>query len=344
MLRQLLTFAAAMGLMVSATVEASPSLRLHVPRTVNVTDELLTLENVAVLHSADKDLLRLVGQIKMGRSPRPGESIVIDQHTILARLASSNVYSHQIKLTGAGQVVVQSIASAAGLATTTNIPHKINNQLTLNIPAANLIQAAQKYLKSNPLAGHEGGMQLSGKPSDLRLPAPGGKWTLDVTRAAKSPARQLKLRVRVISGDKELASRNITYRLTYPHRQIIATRKIPVGQQITAKNTEIRSELRNYPESKVFVAPYGMVATRRIEVGKAVPPSSLRSPKPQLAVKRNQTVVMKISMRGFSISTFGMAMQDGVAGAIIRVRNIDTKRIVSALVTADGTVQPIVQR
>ncbi len=337
MLRQLLTFAAAMGLMVSTTVEASPSLHLHVPRTVNVTDDLMTLENVAVLHSADKDLLRQAGQIKMGRSPRSGESIVIDQHTILARLASSNVYSHQIKLTGAGQVVVHAATSA-------NVPHNSGNQLTLNIPAANLIQAAQKYLKANPLAGHEGGMQLSGKPSDLRLPAPGGKWTLDVTRAAKSPARQIKVRVRVICDDKELASRDITYRLTYPHRQLIATRKIPVGQQITVKNTEIRKELRNYPESKVFIAPYGMVATRRIEIGKAVPPSSLRSPKPQLAVKRNQTVVMKISMRGFSISTFGTAMQDGVAGAIIRVRNIDTKRIVSAMVTADGTVRPIMQR
>ena len=46
---------------------------------------------------------------------------------------------------------------------------------------------------------------------------------------------------------------------------------------------------------------------------------------------------------GFTISGTGLALQDGRPGDFIRVRNVDSKRIVVAKVTADGTVAPVIE-
>jgi len=62
---------------------------------------------------------------------------------------------------------------------------------------------------------------------------------------------------------------------------------------------------------------------------------------PPVIVKRNRTVVIRIERPGLLITAIGKAMQDGRAGDYIKVKNVDSQRIIFARVNADGTVEPV---
>jgi flagella basal body P-ring formation protein FlgA len=68
----------------------------------------------------------------------------------------------------------------------------------------------------------------------------------------------------------------------------------------------------------------------------------LRAVKAEVLVRRNQGVLMRIEGAGFTVSGVGEAMEDGRAGDVIKVRNVDSRRVVSARVAGDGAVEPII--
>jgi len=58
-------------------------------------------------------------------------------------------------------------------------------------------------------------------------------------------------------------------------------------------------------------------------------------------VFRNQPVVIEIEIPGLKVTAMGLPLEDGKAGQLIKVRNVDSKRDIIARVKADGTVAPI---
>ena len=63
--------------------------------------------------------------------------------------------------------------------------------------------------------------------------------------------------------------------------------------------------------------------------------------KPKLLLKRNQNVVIKVDKLGLVVTAIGKAMQDGRAGEYIKVRNVDSNRIILVRVNEDQTVEPV---
>jgi flagella basal body P-ring formation protein FlgA len=57
-------------------------------------------------------------------------------------------------------------------------------------------------------------------------------------------------------------------------------------------------------------------------------------------VARNQTVAIRVERPGLLITAVGKAMEDGKAGEYIRVRNVDSQRIILAKINADASVEP----
>jgi flagella basal body P-ring formation protein FlgA len=63
--------------------------------------------------------------------------------------------------------------------------------------------------------------------------------------------------------------------------------------------------------------------------------------KPDVIVKRNQNVVIRMERPGLSVTAVGKAMQKGSVGEYIKVRNVDSQRLILARVNEDGTVEPV---
>jgi flagella basal body P-ring formation protein FlgA len=63
--------------------------------------------------------------------------------------------------------------------------------------------------------------------------------------------------------------------------------------------------------------------------------------KPAVVIKRNQNVVIRIERPLLMVTAIGKAMNDGRTGEYIRVRNLNSQRIILARVKEDGTVEPV---
>ena len=95
------------------------------------------------------------------------------------------------------------------------------------------------------------------------------------------------------------------------------------------------------PEPANWKPPYGLVAKRRLPANTVLRQNMLGPLKSPVIVKRNQNVVIRIEQPGFLITATGKTMQDGKAGEYIKVRNMDSQRIIVARISEDGSVVPV---
>jgi flagella basal body P-ring formation protein FlgA len=92
--------------------------------------------------------------------------------------------------------------------------------------------------------------------------------------------------------------------------------------------------LRNYFTSREAVV--GKVARRVLPKGHAIPINALRDP---FLFKEGERVVLVFVTGGLSIEASGVALQPGVLGSLVNVRNADTGVVIRGLVQSNGSVQ-----
>ncbi|MGE0629215.1 MAG: flagellar basal body P-ring formation chaperone FlgA [Hyphomicrobiaceae bacterium] len=91
--------------------------------------------------------------------------------------------------------------------------------------------------------------------------------------------------------------------------------------------------LRTYFTAKDQVV--GKVAKRVIRAGAAIPINALRE---DYVFKEGERVMLEFTSGGLSIFGAGLAIQPGVIGEPVRVRNIDTGVVVTGVVKPNGRV------
>lgn len=80
----------------------------------------------------------------------------------------------------------------------------------------------------------------------------------------------------------------------------------------------------------------GKAARRTLLPGRPITASAIEEPR---AVSTGTQVHLVYEQDGLSISTIGMAMQNGFVGQVVQVRNLDTGLSVFGAVQADGSVR-----
>jgi flagella basal body P-ring formation protein FlgA len=80
----------------------------------------------------------------------------------------------------------------------------------------------------------------------------------------------------------------------------------------------------------------GKVARRTLLPGKLIPANAIAEPD---LVKRGTIVRAFLEQDGLSMTTLVLPLQSGALGAIIQCRNVDSGRVIMAMVQADGSVR-----
>lgn len=80
----------------------------------------------------------------------------------------------------------------------------------------------------------------------------------------------------------------------------------------------------------------GKVARRTLPVGRLIPLNGVADPK---VISRGVAVEAVLEEGGLSITTLVMPLQDGAVGALIQARNVDSGKVISGIVAADGTLR-----
>lgn len=121
---------------------------------------------------------------------------------------------------------------------------------------------------------------------------------------------------------------------------VIPNRVIYPGETVASDALNVvalRRKLR--PGETYAMAPKdiaGKIARRTLLPGRLVALSAVRDP---FLVETGSPVTVRFVHGGLEISTMAVPLQDGAAGDMIRIRNMDTGSIFSGVVLSDGTVR-----
>ena len=295
-------------------------LKIYLPREVTIEEDYLKLGQVSIIRG-EESLVAKANEITLGRLSVPGQKIVVDRPTVLSRLACNGIPARKVTLTGAEKITVKK-------------QHQV-------IKGSEFVEMASSFLKNNLPDGSVCQLNPLWIPKDLII----GELGKDVRlypRLVKSSARnQAKVQIAVFADGKEVAVREVTFRLKYNHRTVVTLVEIPAGAVISPENVKIEKIVSNYPEPAIWRPPYGLIVRRRLPANTVIRPDMVGPVESAVVVGRNETVVIRIERPAFLVTAMGKAMQKGQAGEYIKVRNLDSQRIILAKVNEDGTVEPV---
>jgi flagella basal body P-ring formation protein FlgA len=295
-------------------------LQIHLPREVTVTDASLDLGRVAVVRGAQKWATLATG-IGLGRFSLPGQKIVLDRATVLSRLAASGIPRDRVLLTGADAVTVTSGQTV--------------------IESEEFVHVGRQFLQ-RLLSGRSVVEMLAViRPKDLALSSPISElqWA---PRVVHSDARGLvTIQVRVIADGQELGVRDVSFRLKYEVHQAVTSKEIAEGAVLTAENVKIGTKVSDRPEQADWRPPYGLVTTRALAADTEIRPDMVGVAQDTVLVRRNEVVMIRFERPGLLVTAMGTVLQEGRTGEAVKVRNVDSSRIIVCKVNADGTVEPV---
>jgi flagella basal body P-ring formation protein FlgA len=240
---------------------------------------------------------------------------------ILSRLACNGIPASKVKLTGAKIITI--------------------NQQEHTILSEAFIKLASSFLEKNLPSGSICGFSPIRRPQDFIISGTGKDITLSSRLVPGGARNQAEVEILIYSNGKKIGASNVIFGLKYKCQQAVTKVDIPAGAVISHENVKIEKIISNYPEASEWKSPYGLIARRDIPSKTALHPNMFGPVKAPIIIKRNQKVILRIDMPGFLITAFGKAMQDGRAGEYIKVRNVDSQRIILTRINEDGSVKPV---
>ena len=301
-------------------LQTDSSLKIYLPREVTIKDSNLKLGQISIIQGSEPLVVR-ASEIALGRISVPGQKIVIDRAMVLSRLACNGIPASKVTLTGSEKITVK--------------------QQNHTISSSEFVSLANSFLEKNPPGISTRKWNLIRKPKDFVVSA-GSKDIKFSPRLVQTGVRnQARIEIAVLSGSNKIGVRQVTFALIYDRQQAVTKVYIPAGSIISPENIKIEKIQSKDPGPSNWKPPYGLIAKRRVTANTVLVPNMLGPLKSPIIVKRNQNVVIRIERPGFLITAAGKTIQDGRVGEYIKVRNMDSQRIIMARIREDGSVEPV---
>lgn len=303
--------------------EQDSTLQVYLPREVTIKDSCLKLGEVGIIRGnpPEDGLAAKASEIVLGQISMPGQEIVIDRQMVLSRLACNGIPTSKVTLKGAEKITVRLQRHT--------------------IRGSEFVTLASSFLKKNPPDASVCQWNPIRTPKDFVIGETGEDIIFSPRLVQSSTTDQARVEIGVLSGDKKIGVREVTFRLKYNCHRAVTLADIPTGAVISPENVKMEETESDYPEPVNWRPPYGLIAKRQLPANTVLLPHMLESLKSPIIVKRNQNVVIQIQTPGLLVTAAGKTMQEARAGEYIKVRNADSQRIILARVNEDGTVEPI---
>ena len=294
-------------------------LKIYLPREVTIKDSNLILGRVSIIQGSES-LAAKANEIPLGKISLPGQKIILDRSTILGRLACNGIPISKVTLTGSEKITV--------------------NQQNHTVSSNAFVSLAESFLEKNPPDNTVCKWNPIREPKDF-IVSEGSKDIKLIPRLVQTGVKdQARVEIAVLSENKKIGVRQVTFSLVHECHQVVTKDDIPAGGVISPQNIKIEKIQSNDPEPADWKPPYGLIAKRPLPAGTVLVSNMLESLESPVILKRNQNVIIRIETPGFLVTAMGIALQDGRAGDYIKVRNMDSQRIILARIKEDGTVEP----
>ena len=295
------------------------TLQIYLLREVSIEDEVVKLGQVSIIRG-EESLVAKANEIALGRFSLPGQELIVDRQTLLSRLASSQMPSSQVRLKGAEKITVR------------------RQQQTIS--GVDLVKQATSFLRKMPVYASVAQLDPVRMPGNLIIPCEYKDIKFGLNFVGNNTSNRAQVKITVVADGKAVGTREVSFQLKYNCRSAVTLTELDAGSVICPENVKIVKVLSDRPEQAGWKPPYGLVTRQKLAPNTVVGLDKVVTPPAKAVVKRNQNVVILIETPGLLVTATGQAMQKGHVGEYIKVRNVDSRRVILAKVNEDGTVQP----
>lgn len=290
--------------------------------------ETITVGDVAELSGGSAVLRERIRRIDLAEAPKATETVKISASQIVFRLQLTDLPNASFQVFGVKEVIVVPFVDT------------LDDERVIQ-------QARELILKSYSWPEEDLQVRLV-RPMTIQLPKISNLQKLDVKTELHTPGQKLgRCQVDVaivIDGEK---------RLQFPlHFETKLLRAVPVcsvtvarGEKFTEKNVRLekRPEDPNFRPAATLESLIGKVSQRTLGAGQVVAATDAEgenaSPEGAPIIKARQVVKMLVPLGNVNVVARGEAMQEGKMGQVIRVQNVDSKKVVTGRVTGPDTVE-----
>jgi len=267
------------------------------------------------------EVVKAASKAQLGKFAVAGQKIVLTRGTILSSLAGDGIDASKVNFTGAKQVAVR---QRCRLITAEQFAEQALEFLRQRV-SDNIVLDANSLRSCKPLVLGADFENLSIVPA--------------LVRSSLRNRAVVRLIVRV--QGREMGQRELSIEYKYRVRSAVTTRAVERGELITAENAKIVMVLSDEPEPASWRAPFGLESKRTLPEGCEIRKGMVGMLAPEVVIKRNQRVLIKMENEHLVVSASGKALEEGSAGKLIKILNTASQRIIIARVKEDGSVEPV---
>ena len=280
----------------------------------------ILISDIAYVESHDLDLILKIDSVALGRPPRPGSKRIIGRGEILRTLYNVGVEAVDVSFDGAEEVKIE--------------------VKYITITGDEIADHSQKYLKNKLNENNETSIvELQRIPNDQRVPLGSGNVKLRFSRVSVGKSgRQAYVSVNIVVDDSIYSSLGLTFDIKRFRRVVVATDGIRSGNVIRNDDVHIASVEVDRRFDNTFTSlddVVGMEVKRSIRPGDVITEKSIKK---RSAMLKGDRVVILIKSYGLEVRSKGVCQEDGGYGDIIKVMNLDTKKMLFGNILNAGIV------
>ena len=279
-----------------------------------------TLADVATVADADAELAARMEAVDLGPAPWPGSFMRVDGIVVRLKLYQARIDPRDVQ-----------VDAAAGCEVTTR---------GLDIPSARLVELAREHLSSKiRWSPDDVEIEVTGQPNDYVVPLGCGE---DVLRPGRinsdNPRGRVDVGVRIVVDGRDRFNASVRFNVKLYEEVVVTTDGLDRGDTYTADNVELRRMDVTDATPGLLTdldKVLGLKSARRIAQNTPLTRKMVISPP---LVKRGDIVRIVYRVKGLEVSASGQARADGAEGDTILVKNVDSGRLLPAMVISSGTV------
>lgn len=281
----------------------------------------ITLGELAEISGDDEGLVQALRELKLGNAPSPGNRLLLTADMFGGRLANAG-----LDLQGVSWNIPPMISiAAAGQA----------------ISGETLRSLAAEAIKRQLGAGGNADVTIAADGADRDVFVPLGQATFKVELPQGVRFGTPTTANVVVSVEQKLYTTvSLRFNVKLYKNVLVAGRNIAVAEIIGTDN--IRLERRDVSRASGYLTDtdkvLGLRTRRALPAGTVLSEAALEKPP---ILKQGAVVTILAKLGDITVSASGKALQAGSEGAVIRVQNLNSNKVVSARVLDEATVQVI---
>ncbi len=318
-LTTIITVFAVLTLSLTAVRAAQGTLRIRIVEEATVTGDIVILGHIASFHPDSDPRVDSLKELEVSSAPAPGNTHRFNRRFLNYKVGSA--ISDQRE-----EIILEA-------------PHNLVIHRTAQVVTSSQMEELFRdhILKASPWPENEITMESIRVPEDLALPEGALRW--DIRENGNTDyLGNISATMTFYVDSRRIRRVPVSGRVSITREVVRASRNIQRGDLIAQKDLELVQETTMRRQGDALAnkeEAVGQHAARNIRAGSTLTSAMVEHPP---VVERGSPVIILAENDFLRITTRGEALEDGRLGETIRVKNLQSGKDFSSIVTGPGWV------